>query len=292
MGSDGQLRLVELADVSPDDVLVHDAHRADPSLAFALARLNTDDFSPTPFGVFRDVQRPEYSSAVAEQVMAASEQEGSRRSRRRCSVRTGPGRSADRPGSSNRSGSAERDQPDVIRTSPARAPSPRESFRTGVVDVGRYVVVSSSSLPHAEAPITKTDAATAAANLLPHPLRCCCSHCLSFRRGPQPDSTQRSPSRTRGSTVTDHPGSSDAFDPQDPALLVDDLVPNVVRNDDLQHGGESAGGRRGAQCGGRGDHLTGVAHGMVDRIERRSASARPRRTRRGRDDRVVVAGPW
>ena len=28
MGNDGQLRLVELADVSPDDVLVHDAHRA------------------------------------------------------------------------------------------------------------------------------------------------------------------------------------------------------------------------------------------------------------------------
>ena len=76
MGSDGQLRLVELADASPDDILVHDAHRADPSLAFALARLNTDDFSPTPFGVFRDVQRPEYSTAVAEQVMAASDKKG------------------------------------------------------------------------------------------------------------------------------------------------------------------------------------------------------------------------
>ena len=48
MGSDGQLRLVELADVAPEDVLVHDAHRADPSLAFALARLSTDDASPTP----------------------------------------------------------------------------------------------------------------------------------------------------------------------------------------------------------------------------------------------------
>ena len=53
-------------------MLVHDAHRADPSLAFALARLNTDDASPTPFGVFRDVQRPEYASAVADQVVAAS----------------------------------------------------------------------------------------------------------------------------------------------------------------------------------------------------------------------------
>lgn len=76
MGSDGRLRLVELSDVSPDDVLVHDAERHDPSLAFALARLNTDDSSPTPFGVFRDVQRPEYASSVADQVMAASEAKG------------------------------------------------------------------------------------------------------------------------------------------------------------------------------------------------------------------------
>jgi 2-oxoglutarate ferredoxin oxidoreductase subunit beta len=76
MGSDGQLRLVELADVDPSDILVHDAHRQDPSLAFALARLNSDDDSPTPFGIFRDVDRPEYAHAVAEQVLAASETKG------------------------------------------------------------------------------------------------------------------------------------------------------------------------------------------------------------------------
>jgi 2-oxoglutarate ferredoxin oxidoreductase subunit beta len=76
MGSDGQLRLVELADVAAEDVLVHDAMRHDSSLAFALARLNTDDASPTPFGIFRDVQRTEYASAVNDQVIAASEVEG------------------------------------------------------------------------------------------------------------------------------------------------------------------------------------------------------------------------
>jgi 2-oxoglutarate ferredoxin oxidoreductase subunit beta len=76
MGNDGQLRLVDLADVSPDDVLVHDAERADPSLAFALARLSNDDHSPTPFGVFRNIQRQEYASAVAEQVVRASETKG------------------------------------------------------------------------------------------------------------------------------------------------------------------------------------------------------------------------
>jgi 2-oxoglutarate/2-oxoacid ferredoxin oxidoreductase subunit beta len=76
MGRDGQLRLVELADVAPEEVLVHDAHRDDPSLAFALARLSHDDESPTPFGVFRDVVRPEYASEVSDQVLAASAKKG------------------------------------------------------------------------------------------------------------------------------------------------------------------------------------------------------------------------
>jgi len=76
MGTDGQLRLVEVADASPGEILVHDAHRRDPSLAFALARLNSDDDSPTPFGIFRDVDRPEYAHAVSEQVLAASEAKG------------------------------------------------------------------------------------------------------------------------------------------------------------------------------------------------------------------------
>ena len=53
MGSDGQLRIVEVADVGEDAILVHDARRDDPSLATALARLSTDDHSPTPIGIFR-----------------------------------------------------------------------------------------------------------------------------------------------------------------------------------------------------------------------------------------------
>jgi 2-oxoglutarate ferredoxin oxidoreductase subunit beta len=76
MGSDGQLRLVEVADVGENALLVHDAGRADPSLAFALARLSTDDHSPTPFGVFRDIDRQEYSSALAGQLAQASERKG------------------------------------------------------------------------------------------------------------------------------------------------------------------------------------------------------------------------
>ena len=76
MGSDGQLRIVEVADVGEDAILVHDAHRDDPSLAFALARLAHDDHSPTPFGVFRAVERPEYASSVAAQLVQAAEKKG------------------------------------------------------------------------------------------------------------------------------------------------------------------------------------------------------------------------
>jgi 2-oxoglutarate ferredoxin oxidoreductase subunit beta len=76
MGDDGYLRLVEIAEVGIDRILVHDAHNPYPSLAFALARLNTDDHSPTPFGVFRAVDRPEYASAVGNQLAAAASKKG------------------------------------------------------------------------------------------------------------------------------------------------------------------------------------------------------------------------
>ncbi len=76
MGADGQLRLVEVADVGEDALLVHDAQRGDPSLAFALARLNTDDHSPTPFGVFRAVERPEYATAIGAQLAQSVERKG------------------------------------------------------------------------------------------------------------------------------------------------------------------------------------------------------------------------
>jgi 2-oxoglutarate/2-oxoacid ferredoxin oxidoreductase subunit beta len=76
MGSDGFLRIVEVADVGIEKVLIHDQHHAFPSLAFALGRLNTDDHSPTPFGIFRSVERQEYASAVSGQLAAASEKKG------------------------------------------------------------------------------------------------------------------------------------------------------------------------------------------------------------------------
>ena len=73
MGSDGQLRIVEVTDVGESALLVHDAAREDPSLAFALARLSADRHSPTPFGVFRAVERPDYGTQVTNQLLQASQ---------------------------------------------------------------------------------------------------------------------------------------------------------------------------------------------------------------------------
>jgi 2-oxoglutarate ferredoxin oxidoreductase subunit beta len=76
MGADGQLRIVETAEVAPEALLVHDAHRDDPALAFALARITHEEHSATPFGVFRDVKRADYGHLVASQLMQASERKG------------------------------------------------------------------------------------------------------------------------------------------------------------------------------------------------------------------------
>ena len=51
-------------------------HRQDPSLAFALARLADSVHQPTPIGVFRAVERPEYTTEVSRQLVTASERKG------------------------------------------------------------------------------------------------------------------------------------------------------------------------------------------------------------------------
>ena len=73
---DGIARVVEVADVGEAALMVHDQHREDPSLAFALSRLSTGPTMPTPIGVFRDVERPDYGTMVNQQLVAASESKG------------------------------------------------------------------------------------------------------------------------------------------------------------------------------------------------------------------------
>jgi 2-oxoglutarate ferredoxin oxidoreductase subunit beta len=81
-GADGSKAVVRDAEgslsvadgVSDHDprIVVHDAHRADPSYAFALSRLSSGEAAYAPMGVFRDVQRPVYDTMMTEQLDTAA----------------------------------------------------------------------------------------------------------------------------------------------------------------------------------------------------------------------------
>jgi 2-oxoglutarate ferredoxin oxidoreductase subunit beta len=73
----GSLEVVDgAAGAGDQDALVHDAHAADPSYAFALSRLDSADFEHTPIGVFRQVARPSYDELMSQQLADARAREG------------------------------------------------------------------------------------------------------------------------------------------------------------------------------------------------------------------------
>ena len=73
----GDLEVVTVTADNEADVLVHDAHAASPTTAFALSRLaDPQTLHHTPIGVFRDVERPVYDTTMADQLEAAVEQHG------------------------------------------------------------------------------------------------------------------------------------------------------------------------------------------------------------------------
>jgi 2-oxoglutarate ferredoxin oxidoreductase subunit beta len=74
----GSLEVVPVpADGSQDSaLLVHDAHAADSSYAFALSRLDSVDMAHTPIGIFRDVERQTYDDAMSSQIDAARAKQG------------------------------------------------------------------------------------------------------------------------------------------------------------------------------------------------------------------------
>jgi 2-oxoglutarate ferredoxin oxidoreductase subunit beta len=72
----GEPSVCQVADVGVERLLVHDEHRADPTLAFALSRLADAPNVPTPVGIFRDVERPVYEVEVQRQLAAASQRSG------------------------------------------------------------------------------------------------------------------------------------------------------------------------------------------------------------------------
>jgi 2-oxoglutarate ferredoxin oxidoreductase subunit beta len=66
---DGSIQVEPVAEVGLDNVLVHDAHAADPGLAFALSRLSDPaSLDRTPMGVFRSIQRPTYDKLLRGQL--------------------------------------------------------------------------------------------------------------------------------------------------------------------------------------------------------------------------------
>jgi 2-oxoglutarate ferredoxin oxidoreductase subunit beta len=81
-GEDGSRGVRQLSDGSIDvfdgegEALVHDAHHATPSLAFALSRLTQDRHRATAIGVFRDVEAPVYDELMAGQLESAAEEKG------------------------------------------------------------------------------------------------------------------------------------------------------------------------------------------------------------------------
>ena len=64
-GADGRLELVDVAEAGEDALLVHDAKRQEPSLAFEIAHLADRPTGPTPIGVFRAVDRPVYGAELS-----------------------------------------------------------------------------------------------------------------------------------------------------------------------------------------------------------------------------------
>ena len=66
---DGSLGVSAVSDVEPGDLVVHDAHAHDATLAFQLSQLtDTQGLSLSPVGVLRDVARPVFDDEARNQV--------------------------------------------------------------------------------------------------------------------------------------------------------------------------------------------------------------------------------
>ena len=75
----GGVKVVEVGDghgqVAVSDLLVHDAHNPDPTLAFAISRLtDAGQLHQAPIGIFRQVARPTYDDQARDQIAQATAQ--------------------------------------------------------------------------------------------------------------------------------------------------------------------------------------------------------------------------
>jgi 2-oxoglutarate ferredoxin oxidoreductase subunit beta len=67
------LEVAKTADVSVDEIVVHDAQVEDPAYAFALSRLSEQNLEHMVMGIFRQVSRPTYDDAARQQLTCAKD---------------------------------------------------------------------------------------------------------------------------------------------------------------------------------------------------------------------------
>jgi 2-oxoglutarate/2-oxoacid ferredoxin oxidoreductase subunit beta len=72
---DGSMSFMD-TEAAGERIVVHDAHREEPTTAFALSRLSHNPTGPTPIGIFRDVERPVYDELLRTQVQEAQDAKG------------------------------------------------------------------------------------------------------------------------------------------------------------------------------------------------------------------------
>ncbi len=71
--SGGGVEVVEVNADNEGDLLVHDAHNPDPTIAFALSRLtDAGVLHQAPIGIFRSVERPTYDDGARAQIATAT----------------------------------------------------------------------------------------------------------------------------------------------------------------------------------------------------------------------------
>ena len=71
--TDYGLDVTKTADINHNEIVVHDATLDDPSYAFALSRLSTQDLGHVVTGIYRNINRPTYDDAARTQVTNATE---------------------------------------------------------------------------------------------------------------------------------------------------------------------------------------------------------------------------
>jgi 2-oxoglutarate ferredoxin oxidoreductase subunit beta len=67
------VKVAQVAKVGEAELLVHDAHSPDPSVACAISRLTDSGYlNQSPIGIFRQVERPTYDDQARSQISSAA----------------------------------------------------------------------------------------------------------------------------------------------------------------------------------------------------------------------------